>query len=74
MGSKSSNAAKAQGGRPPIGQIIGETTEELKRVSTPTRQEVLQATIVVLFLLVFISLFLGALDLLFQTVMEQVIG
>ena len=46
---------------------------ELRRVVWPTRQEIIQHTIIVMGLSIFVALFLGALDMIFQTGLERLI-
>ena len=54
--------------------FFSESIEELKKVSTPTRQETMQATLVTIFIMVFVSLVLFAMDALFSTIMSVVIS
>ena len=54
--------------------FFSESIEELKKVSTPTRQETIQATLVTIFIMVFVSLVLFAMDALFSTIMSVVIS
>ncbi len=46
---------------------------ELRRVVWPTRQEIVQHTIIVIGLSIFVALFLGALDMIFQTGLEKLL-
>ena len=60
-----------------IGEGVAFTREswaELKKVSTPTRQETVQATIVVVFMMVMIAAYLGLLDLIFNKLMQAVLS
>jgi preprotein translocase subunit SecE len=45
-------------------QFLKDSWLELKKVHAPTRQETIQATIVTLIMLFFVSLFLGGVDFL----------
>ncbi|MCB0354838.1 MAG: preprotein translocase subunit SecE [Bdellovibrionales bacterium] len=47
----------------------GESVAELKKVSTPTRAETIQATIVTLFIMLFVALCLTLMDFVFDKVM-----
>lgn len=51
-----------------------ESVEELKKVSTPTRQETMQATMATVALLVVVSLCLFVLDIIFGRVMVAIIA
>lgn len=51
-----------------------ESVEELKRVTTPTRQETMQATVVTLFIMFFVSVCLFLLDAIFSKFMAAIIG
>lgn len=51
-----------------------ESVEELKKVQTPTRQETVQATIVTVVVLAFVSMCLFILDAIFQAVMGVLLG
>lgn len=51
-----------------------ESVDELKKVTTPTRQETVQATIVTIVIMVFVALCLFLLDFLFGNLMESVLG
>ncbi|MCI5064924.1 preprotein translocase subunit SecE [bacterium] len=55
-------------------QFFRESVGELKKVTTPTRQETIQATIVTIIIMVFIALCLFFLDFLFGNLMESVLG
>ncbi|MCB0338948.1 MAG: preprotein translocase subunit SecE [Bdellovibrionales bacterium] len=61
----------------PIGQgreFISDSIVELKKVSVPTRQETVQATMVVIFMLFVVSIYLGMLDLIFKRLMESILS
>ncbi|MCB0331683.1 MAG: preprotein translocase subunit SecE, partial [Bdellovibrionales bacterium] len=63
---KASNSTSESAGI--VGQTVGflnESVEELKKVSVPTRQETIQATIVTMIIMVFVALCLFLLDFLF---------
>lgn len=47
-----------------------ETKTELKRVTWPSRQETIKHTLVIIGISVAVAVFLGALDILFQYVLE----
>lgn len=51
-----------------------ESMEELKKVQTPTRQETMRLTGVVLLIIVFISMCLFVMDLTFNWLMGKMIG
>ncbi|MEZ4755055.1 MAG: preprotein translocase subunit SecE [Bdellovibrionota bacterium] len=51
-----------------------ESVEELKKISTPSRQETLQATLATIVLLVVVSLSLFLLDLFFGRIMTTVLS
>lgn len=53
---------------------ISESVDELKKVHTPTRQETMRLTGVVVLIIVFISMCLFVMDLTFNWVMEKMIG
>jgi preprotein translocase subunit SecE len=53
---------------------ISESVDELKKVQTPTRQETMRLTGVVVLIIVFISMCLFVMDLTFNWVMEKMIG
>ena len=48
--------------------------EELSKVSSPTRQETIQITIVTLILMVVIALALGLMDMVFGSLMTQLLS
>jgi preprotein translocase SecE subunit len=54
--------------------FFSESFDELKKISTPTRQETIQATVVTLFIMVFVALVLFAMDVVFSTIMSSVIS
>jgi len=47
--------------------------EEVKKVHTPTRQETMQATLVVIFMVILFSVFLGLVDYVVGNVMKAVL-
>lgn len=53
---------------------LSESVEELKKVQTPTRQETMRLTGVVVLIIVFISMCLFIMDLTFNWVMGKMIG
>ena len=54
--------------------FLKEATNELKKVQPPTRQEALQATLVVLVMLIFLASCLGIIDLVIGRVVSSVMG
>ena len=50
-----------------------ESVEELKKVHKPTKQETIQATLVTLGIMVFISVVLALFDFVFRKVVEAII-
>lgn len=53
---------------------FAESVEELKKVQTPTRQETVRLTGVVLLIIVFISMCLFVMDLTFNWLMGKMMG
>jgi preprotein translocase subunit SecE len=53
---------------------VTESIEELKKVQSPTRQETLRLTGVVVLIIVFISMCLFVMDLTFNWLMGKMIG
>ena len=53
---------------------VSESIDELKKVQTPTRQETLRLTGVVVMIIVFISMCLFVMDLVFNWAMTKMIG
>jgi len=53
---------------------FAESIEELKKVQSPTRQETMRLTGVVLLIIVFISMCLFVMDLTFNWLMSKMIG
>ena len=70
-------AAEKKGFLAQVLSFPGESYAELKKVHHPTRQETIQMTIGVLFMVVLVSLFLGSVDLglgfLMHWAMEQLV-
>jgi preprotein translocase SecE subunit len=54
--------------------FFSESVEEMKKVVPPTKQETIQATLVTLFIMIFIAVCLALLDLLFRTIMSFILG
>lgn len=54
--------------------FLKETYEELKKVTWPTRSDVIRLTGIVIFISFVVGLYIGALDFVFTTVLEKVIG
>jgi preprotein translocase SecE subunit len=68
---------RSSGGEGVMGQsasFFRESIDELKKVTTPTKQETVQATIVTIIIMVFVALCLFLLDFLFGNLMESVLG
>jgi preprotein translocase subunit SecE len=68
-------------GNAPAGSIVSrgvnyvsESVEELKKVQSPTRQETMRLTGVVVLIIVFISMCLFVMDLTFNWLMGKMIG
>ena len=55
-------------------QFVDESWRELKKVHAPTRQETIQASIVVLVMVILFALFLGAADLVVGKVMQTILS
>ena len=55
-------------------QYLSDSVDELKKVSSPTRQETIQATIVTVLIIVFLAVTISLMDLVFQQLMKAVIG
>jgi preprotein translocase subunit SecE len=53
---------------------VSESVEELKKVNFPTRQETVRLTGVVVMIIVFISMCLFVMDLVFNWLMTKMIG
>ncbi len=57
-----------------ITRFYRETIGELKKVTWPTRQEAINLTKIVLFVIVGMSIFLGVLDYLFAQLFRLILG
>ena len=68
-----SEQAKAGGVVVPRGNLISNSIAELKKVSFPTRQETMQATIVTLFIVFFVAICLFVLDQIFFQLMSAIL-
>jgi len=66
--SKASSSSKDQVGRFD-GNFLSDSIEELRKISTPSRQETIQATLVTIVMVVFMAMCLFLVDLLFNGVM-----
>lgn len=55
-------------------RFFSESVDELKKVSRPTRQETIQATVVALVIMLTVSFCLFLLDMLFSTAMQAIIS
>ena len=58
----------------PISRYLRETVAELRKVTWPTRREATQLTGIVLIVIVLMSVFLGAMDVLFSRLISVVIN
>ena len=54
-------------------EFFSDSVEELKKVTAPTKQETIQATVVTLFIIVFVSLCLFLLDVVFNQLMKALL-
>lgn len=66
----SASESQVKGGRKT--GFLAESVAELKKVSRPTRQETVQATLVTLLLVFFFAAVLALLDWIFRTVLWQI--
>lgn len=57
-----------------VGTFLTETKQELNKVSWPTRDEVWQATIVVIFTTFLIAFYIGVIDFFLSGFMRLLIG
>lgn len=55
-------------------RYFSESVDELKKVSSPTRQETTQATVVTIFLIMFVAIVVALLDVLFGRVMSAILS
>ena len=71
-----SGAAQAATQPAPRGasEFLRESLAELKKVHTPTRAETIQATLVTLFIMVFVAVVLFVLDVLFKGLMHALVS
>ncbi len=54
------------------GNYLREVRSELRKVSWPTKDEVISSTIIVLVLLIILSAFIGSLDYIFTVILKLV--
>lgn len=54
--------------------FLSDSVTELKKVTSPTKQETIQATVVTLVIVVFVALCLCVLDLIFNNLMGAVLS
>lgn len=54
--------------------FLNDSVDELKKVTQPTRQETIQATLVTLVIIIFVALCLFLLDILFSNIMGAVLA
>ena len=67
----------AQAGPKPDNRVVRyfkETRAELRKVSWPTRKQAINLTLIVLAVTVAMAIFLGAVDLLFATLLRLLVG
>jgi len=67
----------AQAGPKPDNRLVRylkETRAELRKVSWPTRKQAINLTMIVLAVTVAMAIFLGAVDLLFATLLRLLVG
>ena len=55
-------------------EYLSSSVEELKKVSSPTRQETIQATIVTVIIVMGLALIVALMDLIFRQIMSAVIS
>jgi preprotein translocase SecE subunit len=55
-------------------RYFAESVEELKKVSSPTRQETVQATIVTTFIVVLVATVVALMDVIFGQIMRAVLS
>lgn len=79
QGSKSNkkkDGTREAGGGFSIGGVVEffrSSVEEIKKVDAPTRQETIQATVVVMVIMFLMAAYLGLLDLIFNEVMQSIL-
>lgn len=56
-----------------LSDYLKDSKTELKKVSFPTRQETIQATLAAVSIVLVVAVFLGLADLLFNKVMESIL-
>jgi preprotein translocase SecE subunit len=56
------------------GNFIRASIEELRKVTSPSRQETVQATVVTVFILFFVAICLFVVDVIFSRLMGAIIG
>lgn len=67
-------AGAGGGGRPSVGQYVGEVRSELKRVHWPNRRELVSYTIVVIVALALMTAFISGVDAVFSRLVFEVFG
>jgi preprotein translocase subunit SecE len=70
-------ATATQAGPKPDNRLVRylkETRAELRKVSWPTRQQAINLTLIVLAVTVAMAIFLGAVDLLFASLLRLLVG
>jgi preprotein translocase subunit SecE len=55
-------------------RYLKETRAELRRVTWPTREQAINLTLIVLAVTLVMAIFLGACDLLFSTIVRQILS
>ncbi len=56
------------------GSFLQETKQELNKVTWPSRHEVTQATVVVIFTMFLMALYIGAIDFVLSGAMRMILG
>lgn len=56
-----------------LSQYFSDSVDELKKVSAPTRPEAMQATVVTVFIVVFIGVLVALMDLVFGKLMASML-
>ncbi len=57
-----------------VGNFVSETKQELNKVTWPTKDELWQATTVVIFTVFIMAVFIGAIDFVLSMVMRVLVG
>ncbi|MBI3306703.1 MAG: preprotein translocase subunit SecE [Candidatus Omnitrophica bacterium] len=57
-----------------VGNFVGETKQELNKVTWPTKNEVWQSTLVVIITVFLMAAFIGTIDFVLSMVMRVLVG